>query len=112
MDFDAVLEKVLELLQRQGRATYRALKLRYDLTDEYLETLKEELLYTHPEVADDEGRGLIWNGAGQEAAPQPASSQPQSQPPSTYTPQHLAERRRRCLARTADFDRGRRQIRT
>ena len=34
-----MLEKVLELLRRQGRATYRALKLRYDLTDEYLETL-------------------------------------------------------------------------
>ena len=37
------LAKVLELLQRQGRVSYRALKLRFELDDEYLEDLKAEL---------------------------------------------------------------------
>ena len=36
MDFGVVLEKILELLQRSGRATYRALKLRSAVTGEYL----------------------------------------------------------------------------
>ena len=31
------------------------------LDDEYLDVLKEELLYVHP-VRDDEGRGLVWTG--------------------------------------------------
>jgi hypothetical protein len=34
MTFDAVLTQVLELLQREGRVSYRALKLRFDINDE------------------------------------------------------------------------------
>ncbi len=40
MDFAEVLEKVLELLQRQGRVSYRALKLRFQLDDEFLDGIK------------------------------------------------------------------------
>jgi hypothetical protein len=36
MTFDEVLTQVLELLQRQGRVSYRALKRRFDLDDEYI----------------------------------------------------------------------------
>src|SRR5215475_14469166 len=61
MTFDEVLTQALELLKRQGRVSYRALKMRFDLDDEYLDVLKEELLYVHP-VRDDEGRGLVWTG--------------------------------------------------
>ena len=39
MTFDEILAQVLELLQRQGRVSYRALKRRFDLDDEYLEDL-------------------------------------------------------------------------
>jgi class 3 adenylate cyclase/predicted ATPase len=35
--------------------------MRFNLDDEYLDVLKEELLYVHP-VRDDEGRGLVWTG--------------------------------------------------
>ena len=62
MTFDDILEQVITLLQRQGRVSYRALKMRFTLDDEYLDVLKEELLYVHP-VRDDEGRGLGWTGA-------------------------------------------------
>ena len=44
MDFYTVLDQVLELLQRRGRVSYRALKLQFHLDDEHLEALKEELL--------------------------------------------------------------------
>src|SRR5215831_9917487 len=61
MTFDDVLTQVLELLKRQGRVSYGALKRRFDLDDDYLKDLKEELLYVHP-VREDEGRGLVWTG--------------------------------------------------
>ena len=61
MDFYEVLANVIEILQREGRTSYRALKRHFDLDDGYLEDLKEELLYAHP-VVDDEGRGLKWTG--------------------------------------------------
>ena len=58
MDFYTMLEKVIELLQRHGRVTYRALKLQFQLDDETLEALKEELLFSHP-VVDEGGRELV-----------------------------------------------------
>src|SRR3989454_418018 len=61
MTFDDILEQVIALLKRQGRVSYRALKIRFDLDDAYLDVLKEELLYVQP-VRDDEGRGLVWTG--------------------------------------------------
>ena len=61
MTFDEVLTQVLALLQRQGRVSYRALKRRFNLDDEYLADLKEELLFAYP-VVDAEGRGLVWTG--------------------------------------------------
>jgi hypothetical protein len=48
MTFDDVLEQVVTLLKRQGRVSYGALKMRFDLDDAYLDVLKEELLYVHP----------------------------------------------------------------
>src|SRR5262249_55126455 len=69
--------------QRRGRVTYRALKLQFSLDDDHLEALKDELLYAHPHVVDDEGRGLLWTGdtvatqapepPAPEHAPQPVS---------------------------------------
>src|SRR5215472_16814895 len=92
MTFDEVLTQALELLKRQGRVSYRALKMRFDLDDEYLDILKEELLYVHP-VRDDEGRGLVWTGATEsvkegvaqptQLIPQPAA---QDQPSPEVTP--------------------------
>src|SRR3989442_15703072 len=86
MTFDDVLEQVITLLKRQGRVSYRALKMRFNLDDEYLDVLKEELLYVHP-VRDDEGRGLVWagNGEGTIATPAPPP-QPIQSPPTQDQP--------------------------
>src|SRR5712692_2609681 len=61
MDFYDILDQVIALLKQRGRASYRALKVQFQLDDESLEALKEELLYTHA-VVDDQGRGLVWTG--------------------------------------------------
>src|SRR2546426_9949408 len=86
MTFDDILEQVIALLKRQGRVSYRALKIRFNLDDEYLDVLKEELLYVHP-VRDDEGRGLVWTGNVEGTTQTPAPS-PQSIPstPTQSTP--------------------------
>jgi class 3 adenylate cyclase/predicted ATPase len=73
MTFDEILEQVITLLQRQGRVSYRALKRRFDLDDEYIEDLKEEMLFAYP-VVDEEGRGFVWTG---EAARPPVSTSTQ-----------------------------------
>jgi hypothetical protein len=48
MTFDEVLAQIIDLLKRQGRVSYGALKRRFDLDDGCLNDLKEEILYVHP----------------------------------------------------------------
>src|SRR2546428_8066483 len=100
MTFDDILEQVITLLQRQGRVSYSALKRRFALNDDYLNDLKDELLYVHP-VQDDEGRGLVWTGAQASAAPPPVPETPalaasppleHERAPLSYTPPHLTEK--------------------
>jgi class 3 adenylate cyclase len=59
-DFYTVLDQALALLRSRRRVTYNALKFQFNLDDAHLTILKEELLYAHPEIVDDAGRGLIW----------------------------------------------------
>src|SRR5262252_9226243 len=61
MTFDDILAQIIDLLKRQGRVSYSALKRRFDLDDNYLNDLKDELLFAHP-VVDEENRGLVWTG--------------------------------------------------
>ena len=49
MDFYAVLAQVLDLLQRHGRVTYRALKRQFQLDDDYIADLKAELIQVRNE---------------------------------------------------------------
>ena len=62
MEFYAVLEQVLDLLQRQGRVSYRALKLRFSLDDEHLAALKDELIDAQRLASDEDGKVLVWRG--------------------------------------------------
>src|SRR5262249_18745447 len=92
MDFYAVLDQAVGLLRQRGRVTYRALKLQFQLDDDQLEALKDELLYAYPQAADDTGRGLLWTGATEAVPPPAAALAPtQDRAPLTYTPRHLAE---------------------
>ena len=81
MDFVAIVDQVITLLRQRGRMTYRTLQRQFQLDDDALHDLTEELLYAHPEVRDDAGRGLVWTGdAVPPSAPLPPSSQPAPQP--------------------------------
>src|SRR5882762_6239197 len=102
MTFDEILEQVIALLKRQGRVSYRALKLRFNLEDEYLDVLKEELIDAQRIAIDEDGRILVWTGDAQAVtspsaqATQPPAAQaqhsPQVAPLSTAAPPD-AERR-------------------
>src|SRR5437016_11044847 len=62
MEFEAVLEQTIALLQRQGRISYGALKRRFQLDDAYLEDLKVELIEAQQLAHDENGRILVWAG--------------------------------------------------
>jgi class 3 adenylate cyclase/predicted ATPase len=81
MTFEEILDQALAMLQRRGRVTYNTLKLQFQLDDDQLAVLKDELLYAHPQVVDDTGRGLRWTG-DTAAPPAPAPPfPPQALPP-------------------------------
>src|SRR5215467_12674750 len=80
MDYDAVLAQVLALLQQEQRVAYRILKRRFQLDDETLEDLKDDLIYAKKLAVDEEGRVLVWTG-GTSSAPPTASAMPLSATP-------------------------------
>jgi class 3 adenylate cyclase len=63
MTFDEVLDQVRELLQQRGRVTYRSLKLRYQLDDELLAGVTDELIKAERVAAEEDGDVLVWVGA-------------------------------------------------
>lgn len=69
MEFYAVLDQVVELLRQRGRVTYRALKLQFNLDDNSLETLKEEIIDAQRLAVDEQGKVLIWTGDSAFATP-------------------------------------------
>jgi predicted ATPase/class 3 adenylate cyclase len=108
MTFEEILDQAIAMLQRRGRVTYQTLRLQFQLDEEHLEALKDAILFTHPQVVDAAGRGLVWSGeAG--AIPPPTPAPPQFVgPPVTLTPRlgttavappepHLPEAERRQL---------------
>lgn len=63
MDFDEILRRVIELLQREGRVSYRAIKRRFALRDDYIEDLKTEIIEAKRLAIDEGGVVLVWTGA-------------------------------------------------
>jgi hypothetical protein len=75
MDLFAVIDRVIELLRRRRRVSYRALKLQLHLDDEAIEALKDELICAQQVAVDEECRVLVWTGdAGAILAPVPTPS--------------------------------------
>src|SRR6516162_6310763 len=62
MTFEEILDQAIAMLQRRRRLTYGTLKRQFQLDDAALEDLKEALLFAHPQIADEAGRGLVWTG--------------------------------------------------
>ena len=107
MTFDELLAQVLDVLRREGRVSYRALKRRFDLDDNDLEDLKDEIIAAKQLASDEQGRVLVWTGGP--TAPQATARLPQTETspdtspaqasqtaPSVATP-HVPEAERRQL---------------
>jgi hypothetical protein len=108
MSFEEVLDQAMAMLQRRGRVTYRTLQRQFQLDEDALNDLKDELLYAHPEVRDDAGRGLVWSGAPDTALPvAPPPTSPQERAPLAYTPAYLAEQ---ILAARSTLEGERKQV--
>ena len=96
MKFSEVVAQTLSWLQRDGRVSYRALKLEFDLNDDVLDALKEEIIEAKRLASDENGKVLVWVGQSspgskvQSQKDQPLA--PSTQYPVSYTPQHLADR--------------------
>src|SRR5437867_3073451 len=83
MTFDEVLDQVRELLQRRGRVTYRSLKLRYQLDEELLAGVTDELIKAERVAADEDGDVLVWVGKerGKETEKRGSGEAEKKQPP-------------------------------
>jgi hypothetical protein len=107
MDFYAVLDQVIALLQQRGRVTYSALKRQFAIDDAYLDDLKDELIEAQRVAIDENGKVLVWVNSLASSVPSLESATPPSldprlndsrlndsalRPPVSYTPVHLAER--------------------
>jgi hypothetical protein len=62
MTFNEVLTQVLDLLQRERRLSYRAIKVRFGLDDNHLEALKDEIIEAKQLAVDERDRVLVWTG--------------------------------------------------
>ncbi|MCZ6874986.1 MAG: AAA family ATPase, partial [bacterium] len=106
MDFYEVLDQVIDLLRSRGRVTYRALKRQFDLDDNFLEDLKDEIIKAQQLAVDENSEILVWTGetegtsastsqpaqtSEQPLAQQDQPTQADSPPPEPPTPD--AERR-------------------
>ena len=92
MTFEDILDQALSMLQRRGRVTYGTLQRQFAWTRPRSK-IQDALLYAHPEIRDDAGRGLIWTS---DTGPVPsATTAPAGTPapaPLAYTPPYLAEK--------------------
>ena len=87
MDYQAILAQVLAFLQQERRVAYRVLKRQFQLDDELLADLKDDLIYAKKLAVDEDGRVLVWTG-GMSSAPTTASPMPLPAP-SAVPPAHV-----------------------
>jgi class 3 adenylate cyclase/tetratricopeptide (TPR) repeat protein len=90
MTFDEILAQVLDLLQREKRLSYRALKVRFGLDDELLAALQDEIIEAKQLAVDDRGVVLVWTGDG--APVPPASASTPARASLATMPAYLAEK--------------------
>jgi class 3 adenylate cyclase len=106
--FNEVLSQTIAMLRQHGRVSYRALKRQFAIDDDYFEDLKDAILFAHPQVVDEGGRGLVWpvgTTAVSLATDMPAPARERA--PLAYTPPYLQEK---ILASRAALEGERKQV--
>ncbi len=66
MKFSQVVAQTMAWLQREGRVSYRALKLEFNLNDDVLDALKDELIDAKRLATDENGKVLVLVGTAEE----------------------------------------------
>ncbi len=84
MKFSEIVKQAVALLQDSGRVSYRSLKIEFDLSDDHLDALKDELIDILELATDKGGKMLVWTGDGDitAATKTESSSQPPARPSS------------------------------
>src|SRR5262249_30822074 len=91
MTFEELLAHVIEVLQREGRISYRALQRRFDLDDAYLDDVKVELIEAKQLARDENGRILVWAEQAVTTAPPPIAQEgPHGSLPAVQMPQEAS----------------------
>src|SRR5215510_9217180 len=94
MKFSEVVAQTLAWLQRDGRVSYRALRLEFDLTEDVLDALKEELIEVKELAIDKDGKMLVWVGSSSlESRVQSLESEGQASTGQTLDPRLRDSRR-------------------
>jgi TOMM system kinase/cyclase fusion protein len=81
MNFEEILDQAIAMLQRRGRVTYRVLKRQFQLDDDALEDLKEDLIYGQRLAVDEDGRVLVWVGSASTPPALTSSTPPDEEGP-------------------------------
>lgn len=63
MKFSEIIKQANDLLQQRGRLSYRTLRMEFDLDEEQLDVLKEQLIDIEALAVDQDGKMLVWVGA-------------------------------------------------
>jgi class 3 adenylate cyclase/tetratricopeptide (TPR) repeat protein len=88
VSFIETIERARALLERNSRLSLRALQREFDLDDDALDELVDELIEIQ-RVAVRDGRALAWAGA---VPPAPTETREHERAPRDYTPKHLADK--------------------
>ena len=101
MKFSEIVEAAKVILQKKRRISYRALKMEFDLDDDQLDVLKEELIDADRVASDEAGKILVWSGDGA-ATPAPLP-QPQAAASPTVSPAAPQGERRQLTVMFCDL---------
>ena len=95
MTFEEIVDQAIDMVRRRGRVTYRMLKRHFDLDNEVLDDLKEELIYGQRLAADEDERVLVWTEKPVSTPSSVSSTDHSNDPvrePLSYTPRYLTEK--------------------
>jgi class 3 adenylate cyclase/tetratricopeptide (TPR) repeat protein len=93
-----IITQVRSFLEQNGRVSYRMLRRQFELDDDALDELREELVEIQRVAADEGGRVLVWVGqadpgsAATDTSAAPIEQVASAYTPKSYTPKHLADR--------------------
>jgi predicted ATPase/class 3 adenylate cyclase len=90
MTFEELLAQVIEVLQREGRISYRALQRRFDLDAADLDDVKVELIEAKQLASDENGRILVWAEQAATAPPTTVQAGSPGSLPVVQTPQEAS----------------------